>query len=63
MTAFHRSPSPYFRHVFPHLEHWASMLQTEVKDERYKFASAIHLFRSDATSVETARMLLTIPLK
>src|ERR1700722_17387491 len=25
MTAFHRSPSPYFRHVFPHLEHWASM--------------------------------------
>jgi hypothetical protein len=39
------------------------LLQTEVKDERYKFASAIHLLRFDAKCVETACMLPTIPLK
>jgi len=39
------------------------LLQTEVQDERYKFPTAIHLFRFDVKCVETACMLLTISLK
>ncbi len=45
---------------------WAGqikLLQTRVDDEWYKVASAIHLFRSGARSVEMAWMLLTIPVQ